>query len=123
MTTPSQVSYNDLVQGKEYIVIRAGDNTFKTIWKGTFRGQYQRYFEEYPNLIFVECVGKLNNSDIPDYAMMNIGPYKNRVDFYKTDIFHDVEKIKENRKIAIQNMEKRALDLVLKRLVNEHFQW
>ena len=54
---------------------------------------------------------------------MNIGQYKNRVDFHKTDIFHDVEKVKENRKKAIQNMESRALNLVLKRLVNEHFEW
>jgi hypothetical protein len=114
------ISYKELVQGKQYIIDRPD---IKICWKGIFRGKYQRYFEEYPNLIFVECVGKLNNSDIPDYAMMNIGPYKNRVDFHKTDIFYDVEKVKENRKKAIQNMEKRSLDMVLKRLVNEQFEW
>ena len=116
----SLTSYKELVEGKQYIIHRPD---IKICWKGIFRGQYQRYFEEYPNLIFVECVGKRNKSYIPDYAMMNIGQYKNRVDFHKTDIFHDVEKVKENRKKAIQNMESRALNLVLKRLVNEHFEW
>jgi hypothetical protein len=37
--------------------------------------------------------------------------------------FHDIDQIKENGKKAIQNMEKRTLDMVLKRLVNEHFEW
>jgi len=110
-------SYKELVEGKQYIIHRPDIQTF---WKGTFNGQYQRYFEEYPNLIFVECVRKDHLE--PDYRM-NLGPYKNRVDFHKTDIFHDVEKIKDNSKCAIQNMEKRSLDLVLKRIVNEHFEW
>ena len=124
MTTPSQVSYNDLVQGKEYIVNRAGDKTFKTIWKGTFRGEYQRYFEDHSNLIFVNCIRKVNtNLGIPDYGIMNTVSYEKPLIFRKNDIFHDVEKIKDNRKKAIQNMEKRALDKVLKRLVNEHFEW
>jgi hypothetical protein len=37
--------------------------------------------------------------------------------------FYDVEKIKENAQQAIQTMEQRALDKILKRLVNEEFQW
>ena len=36
--------------------------------------------------------------------------------------YYDAEKIYNATK-AIQNMEKRALDLVLKRLVNEDFEW
>jgi hypothetical protein len=54
---------------------------------------------------------------------MNLDHWKNRADFCKTDIFHDVEKVKENSKYAIQNMESRSLDMILKRLVNEHFEW
>jgi hypothetical protein len=37
--------------------------------------------------------------------------------------FHDVDQVKENKKNAIHRMEKRSLDMVLKRLVNEHFEW
>jgi hypothetical protein len=121
--TQSQVSYKELVQGKEYIVNRAGD-TFKIIWKGTFRGEYQRYFEDHSNLIFVNCIRKVNiNLGVPDYGIMNIGSYEKPLIFRKNDIFHDIEKIKDNRKKAIENMEKRALDKILKILVNEYFEW
>lgn len=120
----SLTSYKDLVQGKEYIMNRAGDNTFKIIWKGTYRGEYQRYFEDHSNLVFVNCIRKVNtNLGIPDYGIMNIDSYEKHLIFRKNDIFHDVEKIKDNRKKAIQNMEKRALDKILKILVNEHFEW
>jgi len=122
--TQSQVSYKELVQGKEYIINRAGYNTFKIIWKGTFRGEYQRYFEDHSNLIFTNCIRKVNsNVGIPDYGIMNIGSYEKPLVFRKNDIFHDVERIKDNRKKVIENMEKRALDKILKILVNEYFEW
>ena len=43
--------------------------------------------------------------------------------FNPTDTFYDLEEIRENGKNARQSMEKRALDIILKRLVNENFQW
>jgi len=47
--------------------------------------------------------------------------------FNKTDKFYDatqyINKIKENSRKSRQNMEARALDKILKRVVNEHFQW
>lgn len=44
--------------------------------------------------------------------------------FFVNDVytFHDIDQVKENGKKVIQNMEKRSLDMVLKRLVNEHFE-
>lgn len=114
-------SYKELVEGKQYIIHRPD---IKSFWIGTFRGEYQRYFEDHSNLIFINCIRKVNtNLGIPDYGIMNIGSYEKPLVFRKNDIFHDVEKIKDNRKKAIQNMEKRALDKILKRLVNEHFEW
>ena len=115
------VSYKELVIDKEYIIYRAHDNIF---WKGIFRGEYQRYYEEYPNLIFVNCIQSYINLYIKSEChTMNLDNWKNRADFRKTDIFHDVEKVKENSKYAIQNMEKRSLDMILKSLVNEEFEW
>lgn len=116
--------YENLIVGKQYIVYRPSDDKFKTFWKGTFHGEYQRYFENAPNLIFVNCVQTEvdTNSDL-SYGLMNLDHWKNRADFGKTDIFHDVEKVKDNSKCAIQNMEKRSLDMILKRIVNEHFEW
>ena len=43
--------------------------------------------------------------------------------FSPTDKFYDLEEIRENGKKARQNMEQRSLDIILKRLLNEEFQW
>ena len=37
--------------------------------------------------------------------------------------FYDLEQIKENGKKARQSMEQRTLNILLKRIVNEDFQW
>ena len=37
--------------------------------------------------------------------------------------FYDLEEIRENGEKARQRMEQRSLDIILKRLVNENFQW
>jgi hypothetical protein len=115
------ISYKDLVIDKEYIIYRVDDNIF---WKGIFRGEYQRYYEECPNLIFVHCVQSYINLDInSECHTMNLDNWKNRVDFSKKDIFYDAEKVKKNSTYARECMEQRSLDIVLKRLVNEEFEW
>lgn len=121
----SLTSYDRLVVDKEYIIYREGDDKFKTFWKGRFCGEYQRYFDNGPNLIFVDCIRTVDTQlkIVPREYTMNVGPYKNRVDFRKTDIFHDLEKVKDNSKTARDTMELRSLDILLKRLVNEEFEW
>ena len=42
---------------------------------------------------------------------------------FPNHIVYDLEEIRENGKKARQSMEQRALNIVLKRLVNEEFQW
>ena len=51
--------------------------------------------------------------------------HSNALSYYYTpdDEFYDVEYIKENAQRAIQTMEHRTLNMILKRLVNEEFQW
>jgi hypothetical protein len=39
------------------------------------------------------------------------------------DEFYDVEKIRENSQRAIQSMEHRSVNMILKRIVNEEFEW
>ena len=114
------VSYKDLVIDKEYIIYRSDDNIF---WKGIFHGKYQRYYEEYPNLIFVHCVHVILDINSETCHTMNLDNWKNRVDFCKKDIFYDLEKIQKNSKSARDCMEQRSLDIVLKRLMNEEFKW
>jgi neutral trehalase len=43
--------------------------------------------------------------------------------FSREYTFYDVEEIRKNAKKARQSMEKRSLDIVLKKVVNENFQW
>ena len=43
--------------------------------------------------------------------------------FTPNDIVYDLEEIREDGKQARQAMEQRALNIVLKRLVNENFEW
>ena len=45
------------------------------------------------------------------------------VEFDRNDIFYDAEDIKNNAQKAKQQMESRALNMILKRIVNEEFQW
>ncbi len=68
-----------------------------------------------------------------DYKYSYMGGYKDTyawfhndtlLDFYSDDNeFYDVEEIRDNAKRAIQSMEYRTLNIILKRLVNEEFQW
>jgi hypothetical protein len=49
----------------------------------------------------------------------------NKIQFMHWDHFYDldVDNIKEKSRKAKQAMEQRALDIILKRIVNENFQW
>ena len=44
-------------------------------------------------------------------------------EFYIDDKFYDAEEIRLVAQKARENMEKRSLDIILKRVVNEEFQW
>ena len=52
---------------------------------------------------------------------MKVGWYEHLFMYY--DDFYDVEEIRKKSNNARQCMEQRALNLVLKRLVNETFEW
>jgi hypothetical protein len=43
--------------------------------------------------------------------------------FSSTDTFYDLEEIREKSQSAKQAMEKRALNTILKKIVNENFEW
>jgi hypothetical protein len=113
----------ELVKRKEYIVYltEAREDKLMNFYKGIYRGDY---FNE--KHVFVDV---LEIKSQPDIFMGHSGYYvsieRNDVMLFRKDIytFHDVEKVKENGKRAIQSMEKRAVNMVLKRLVNETFEW
>ena len=74
--------------------------------------------------IFVQLV-----SHSPSAALMrnmkrkslpNVSHYGFCFDF---DIFYDIEEIRENAKKARESFEYRSVNLILKRLINEEFEW
>ena len=46
-----------------------------------------------------------------------------KIQFMHWDHFYDLEDIREKGRKAKQAMEQRALDKILKRIVNENFEW
>ena len=102
------ISYRQLVPGKEYYV------------KSYDTGQYFKgmKFHDYQTL--------------PDYTQflnyhININMIFIRTTyfylFYEKDYYYDPEIIREKAQVAKQRMEQRALNMILKRVVNEHFEW
>jgi hypothetical protein len=49
--------------------------------------------------------------------------YLGELNFGTTEMYYDLDKIKENSTKAKQNMEKRALHMILKNILNEDFVW
>ena len=45
------------------------------------------------------------------------------IEFDRDDTFYDAAEIEENAQKARQQMETRALDMILKRVINETFEW
>jgi len=86
---------------------------------GTYRGEISnKYFPPYRNVLWnvkVRIKQKTNRKSEPilvQYVSIN-----------KTDIVYDLDKIKQNAKKAKESFEKRTLNIILKSLVNEHFEW
>ena len=77
--------------------------------------------------------GKKNKGIFYEYKYSYMSGYKDTnawfqiktlLDFYTDDDeFYDVKEIRENSQKAIQQMEQRSLNMILKRLVNEEFEW
>ena len=63
------------------------------------------------------------NKPFVSYFMRKPRKIKHTAVFTPNDIVYDLEEIRENGKNARQSMEQRALDIILKRLVNETFEW
>ena len=88
------VSPYRLKKGKEYIIKH--HDTGK-IYRGTFH-------------IVTSIMVIMKNGD-------------KKIQFMYDDDFYDVEDIREKSRKAKQDMEKRALDIILKKIVNENFEW
>jgi len=94
-------SFNKLVSGREYYIISNGK-------------KYKGIFDDYKYSFM--------SGDRDVYAWF----YNETLELYyytDDDNFYDVAEIRHNAQRAIQSMEQRSINIILKRVVNEEFQW
>jgi len=104
MNTP----YQQLIPGKIYYIYQpATQYLTHDFYKGTF----------------VKKI-KFNNNFLTlfkDVSALKPLNYLGEGNFGKTEVYYELDKIKENAKKAREQMEKRSLDMILKHILNEDF--
>ena len=123
------IPYNQLVPGREYIV-----KTFDT--KEAFKGIYDDWDKiDHRELDYGIYTGKIYEYQYHDISIIRGRDFENFIVnifficnnknhlFNECDYYYDVEEIKRNAKNARQQMEHRSVNMILKRVVNEEFQW
>jgi len=100
----SYTPFNELESGRKYYILRCDGYKCKK-YKGTF--DVYRYSRM--------------SGDVYAFAWFR----NNSLSYYYSgdDEFYDVDKIRENAQRAIQSMEHRSVNMILKRLVNDEFEW
>jgi hypothetical protein len=95
---------DDLIINRKYYL-----EIDEQIYIGTFIG---------PSTVFVYhlCFTNLTRFNKVEQTIVYIDKNKN-------DKYYDIVKTKYNAEKAIQQMEQRSLNMILKKLVNEEFQW
>jgi hypothetical protein len=102
--------YEDLVPGKIYYIYQPSTQDLThDFYRGTF----------------VKKI-KFNNIDyllslFEDVFALKPLQYMGEGNFGKTEVYYELEKIKENSINAKEQMEKRTLDMILKSILNEDF--
>lgn len=83
-----------------------------------------RVFEDEEVYILKDVIQKnKSNNKLISYFMRKPRKIKPNAVFTSNDIVYDLEEIIENGKKARHTMEQRALNTLLKKIVNENFEW
>lgn len=130
-----KIDENDLQPNRKYIIV----DIYKTChYVGIFDEYTTSQWNWYNRPAFKEVIeiNPLEMDDNMDYLLGDVKKngsvwtntleyekFKHYGVFYFNCTFYDLEEIIEKGKKARQSMEQRSLDIILKRLVNEEFQW
>ena len=107
-----EVNPSSLIPGKVYYIYQSKTTYFEhSYYRGTFVKKIK--FGNFEYLL----------SHFDDVSALKPLEYLGDGNFGKTEIYYDVDKIKENAKSSRQQMEKRAIDIVLKSIICEDFIW
>ena len=110
---------HELREGNEYIIVKYYQSN--EIYKGTF---IQRISYNGSRIIPIEKRVLFDQWYEIVTIWYSVFSVNNDVKYFiEDDTYYDLNKIKENANKSRQSFEQRTLDLILKRLVNEHFQW
>ena len=104
MSSSKRIPWDDLVIGEEYIIKKNG-----VMYKGILNFHYRRTFNDDEPLIFMDVTPNPEN--------------KTDVHFYQWNEYYDWNEIKDNARKARNAFEQRSLNQILKRVVNEEFEW
>ena len=98
--------YNELIPDRKYILKRQKDNKFDII-EGIFVSVVPD-----SSSVLMRSMTKRSLPGIYYYGFC-----------YKEDIYYDWDEIRDNARKARNAFEQRALNQILKQLVNEEFEW
>ena len=108
MNTP----YDQLIPGKLYYIYQPCTKYLcHSFYRGKFVGKIEIGNSEFLVAVFKHVSG------LKPFEYLGEG------NFGKREIYYEVNKIKENATKARQKMEKRAVDMILKSILNEDFIW
>ena len=117
--------HNQLKVGRTYVVeipyhtfTRYNGKTYTAFGKGRYKGEYAKGPRHY---YLWDVTVYLRNTNI-SFTRDDVD-YLGALSLDSNNIFHDWEEIREKSKRARQQMEQRSLNMILKKLVNEEFQW
>ena len=85
---------------------------------GTYIGSV---FDDDDDYILKDVIQK--NKPFASYSMRKPRKIKHNAVFTPNDIVYDLEDIRDKGQKARQGMEERALNKILKKIVNENFEW
>ena len=98
--------YYELIPDRRYIVERKHKNI------EILEGVFVQLVSYNPTTVLMRCMRRKRLPNVSHFGFC-----------YESDIFYDIVEIRDNARKAIQSFEQRTLNLILKRLINEEFEW
>ena len=103
-------SSHQLIPDRRYMIERM--NHIKKNDHEILEGIFVKFVSHYPASALMRNMKRKSLPNVSHFGFSN-----------EYDVYYDIEEIRDNARKAVQSMEQRSLDLILKRLVNEEFKW
>jgi len=104
--------YYELIPDRRYIVERKTTKIDKIYKIEILEGIFVQLVSHRPTAVLMRCMRRKSLPNVAHFGFC-----------YESDIFYDIEEIRDNARKAIQSFEQRSLNLILRRLINEEFEW